>query len=636
MKERCEYMQEVNSLCKDVEKETTPLHPTTTPPLPTKAARDREQLLAEEDKPLEGKQDSTVGPPAEEEQDSVTGSSGMETRSVKHNEEKELDDTVSDVAKLAEADVSSSNSESVAEKRQTGDTPELEDNPSKVSVSLDPTAESSPPAPVLNSPSNESSIPPTVTSESNTSAPNSELSNSASVLDNSPAPESDPVEPGSRLNRPPLSDLNPPAFDSVKDNLPSRGSGSTTPPASALEPSSPVSEPSSPSLLNPQLAELATEVKDLNVRFANVCLQAKQHYASLSKVLTASIKRHVSKRSSTRSQRVHYVKITGIEEQTDRKGLSRRHSSANESSSSGNRKSGLQKVDSASENSIQPQTTISLNNAASSLPSAGGGVGGAPTSKASVLATDSPNPRHFSRSISLSSGTDLDSDEIRSRVESEYRGIVLRSKSVDEYSDTEPRSKRRPKSAVIIEPNPDGETALVSELQLRNSGDRDGSNIRRRSMEINLNSLAKTGLLSPSNLLNPSPATSPAVYPRAAVRRRQRKFGSLSTLQPSNRSSVVSIDSLDPRTMISGNLQNNSYEFNSSIGSDLTMTQVSDLAHEQTRAKETAWNGNPLGFVNGRKRSVSMDVLNLGEVKGQLVEPSKLLLLDSLHELKLV
>ena len=44
--------------------------------------------------------------------------------------------------------------------------------------------------------------------------------------------------------------------------------------------------PSTPNL-NPRLAELATEVRDLNTRFSTMCIQARQHYSSLSQTMAA-------------------------------------------------------------------------------------------------------------------------------------------------------------------------------------------------------------------------------------------------------------------------------------------------------------------------------------------------------------
>lgn len=48
------------------------------------------------------------------------------------------------------------------------------------------------------------------------------------------------------------------------------------------------SPPPSPTL-NPRLAQLATEVKDLNTRFATTCVQARQHYATLSKTMANAL-----------------------------------------------------------------------------------------------------------------------------------------------------------------------------------------------------------------------------------------------------------------------------------------------------------------------------------------------------------
>ena len=55
----------------------------------------------------------------------------------------------------------------------------------------------------------------------------------------------------------------------------------------------------SPSLSqhDPKLAELATDVKDLNTRFASSCMQARQHYASLSNTLATAIQEKESLRS---------------------------------------------------------------------------------------------------------------------------------------------------------------------------------------------------------------------------------------------------------------------------------------------------------------------------------------------------
>lgn len=521
MKERCEYMQEVNSLCKDVERETTPLRETAATP-PIRLSSNDGKMEQDEQKVEEGKED---------------GSSEMVTSSESNGidlERKLSKSQGSEETELTRADIGSHSETFTDQETQTNTSLELGDG------------------------------------------------------------------------------------ESSQTGVESR-----------------VSPPNSPSSLNPELVDLATEVKDLNVRFSNVCMQAKHHYAALSKVLTASIERHSSVRS-TRSKKVHYVKITQINERNDEKNaLSRQNSLAPEDNlpvktSSARRNNNSRNLEGNGYNQVDggASTSATTNRPNRSLQTTGHDMGVAPTSKASVLATTSPR---LSRSLSLSTGTDIDA-EILSCVQEKYR-VVLRSKSVscDEYSDTEPRSKKRPKSAVIIEPNADGETALVSEVQLRN-GSNNGSKIRRRSMEISLSSLTKTGLLSPSNRLNQSPA-SPAAFPRGTANRspsRRRKFGSLSALQARDRNSVISIESLDPRTvMISGQLQQNSYDFNSSFGSDATtssMTQISDLVPERRGARvAAAWNGNHQqqqhppqlqqhlgvgGPLQAPKRSASMEAIS--------------------------
>lgn len=404
------------------------------------------------------------------------------------------------------------------------------------------------------------------------------------------------------------------------------------------------------SKLNPQLVDLATEVKDLNVRFASICLQARQHYAALSKVLTASIERHSSLHMSLRSkksQNRHYVRITGIAERNDRQNSVSRHNSVSadfgSSHNSPSRESFSKQTDhhhhhmnyttntckthSTSCDSKHPLTTGSPNTPQTTLLQAATGKqqqGVALTSKASVLATGSPNPvgpDKFGRSISVSTSTDVVDCDSRSRVEAKF-GVVLRSKSVDcdSYSDSQPRAGRRPKSAVIIEPSGDGETALLSEVQLKGQqGSKNGGGIRRRSMEITLSSLANSGLLSSGNFQTSSTASSPAV-PRVSHGRRKR-FGSLSTLQPGDRSSVVSVESLDPRTMITGQLQQNSHAFNVSIGSDITgsLTHISQLVPEW-KGTVPARRTRKIAIENCLQppltmRSVSMDAINKN--KGQ-------------------
>lgn len=405
-------------------------------------------------------------------------------------------------------------------------------------------------------------------------------------------------------------------------------------------------QPDSPSVINPKLADLATEVKDLNVRFASTCMQAKQHYAALSKVLTASIDRRSSRRSSTRSNRsqiVHYVKVTGISER--KSATSSRNSSYTDSSSfQGSfpslisdtpRRSEEKHRDSPSANPEHLLTTSSPNRKSNSIEGKSGLI---QTSKDSVLATNSPSPQARaspSRRISISTSIDIES-EISSSSVSEYP-VVLRSKSVDDsesYTDNQPRPRRRPKSAVIIEPSADGETALVSEVELRSKGSNHGGGkkVRRRSMEVNLAALSKSGLLSSTNFQVRSPASSPGTTarisnfqvrspsssPGTAARisnrnqSRRNKFGSLGILQPGERSSIASVESLEPRTiMLSGQLQHNS-AFNVSFGSSHPLSSMTDSVPVKRKgAREAEWNQN-LRVENGlesSKRSVSMDTL---------------------------
>lgn len=625
MKERCEYMQEVNSLCKDVERETAPLKPMTTPLQPTATTNEPQALESELNSATSGVNFETAvsgegsrlqlskGPSGLISEDSdPTGFDGGRSH---------LSEEVQGSSPLEGGEVSD-----VA----PGELTSPPSSPSTLSKAINklashPSDPLTPSKPVVDEHASHPSGPSTPSKplvDEHASHPSGPSPPSKPAVDehaSHPSSPSTPSKPADEL----CSGLSTPSKPAVDEPI--------LQPTSPFTPSkaAPVSQPTSPSTLNPELADLATEVKDLNVRFSNVCMQAKHHYAALSKVLTASIERHSSMRSS-KSKRSKYAKITCIGERNDKRSLSRHNSTISEDAFSvttslpglNNRREAGNGHHGADGPSVQPLTTSRLN--IHSLPTARA-LGVAPTSKASVLATASPKLAGFSRSASISTGTDIDA-EIRSSVQAKYR-ILLRSKSVqcDQFSDTEPRSKKRPKSAVIIQPNADGETALVSEVQLRNSTSKDGGKFRRRSMEITLASLAKTGLLSPSNRLNPSPAASPAVYPVCSPYRQRKRFGSLSTLQAGERTSVVSIDSLDPRTMISGQLQHNSYDFNSSIGSDLTtsMTQISDLVPERKGAREPAWNGNQhhVGVGNGlqpAQRSASMDTLALNSKQGQL------------------
>lgn len=71
--------------------------------------------------------------------------------------------------------------------------------------------------------------------------------------------------------------------------------------------------PASPNL-NPRLAELATEVKDLNTRFATTCVQARQHYSSLSKAMASAVHDKMSLQSFSFSLSSPSQERKGLEE----------------------------------------------------------------------------------------------------------------------------------------------------------------------------------------------------------------------------------------------------------------------------------------------------------------------------------
>ncbi len=428
----------------------------------------------------------------------------------------------------------------------------------------------------------------------------------------------------------------------------------------------------SPSELNPKLVDLATEVKDLNIRFASTCMQAKQHYASLSKVLTASIERHSSLRSvrsslssirSNRSLNGHYVRITQITERDgkDKKGQDITESGSSQSSanstfeaanvgdtdnSAGKLKNNNNKcadeitsTDAKGESprsaptpmdTKNPSATGSQNMTSKLDQSPGRKQGGALTPKASVVSTAGSPPK-LGRSSSVSTSTDIDS-EIRKRLEEKYP-VVLRSKSMscgDDYTDTQPRSRKRPKSAVVIVPSADGERALMSEVELRRStgGNRAVKlHDRRSSMEIDLSSLANSGLLLRSNLQHANSPSTPVGFPAKLIKQssptKARAFSSSMNLRAGgDRSSVVSIESLDPRTLISGQLHQNSHAFNTSFGPDVANMQLPSFASsEWNRFKKPRQNGNLNVPENlqSKQRSVSMETLTVNKNKGRAI-----------------
>ena len=396
-------------------------------------------------------------------------------------------------------------------------------------------------------------------------------------------------------------------------------------------------QPACPSQLNPKLAELATDVKDLNVRFAAMCLQAKQHYSSLSRVLTASIDRRLSLRSLSSNSSHSGMSSQNKKSEQDRNSLPRQVRLCRSNSPQLQKRKNKRTDKHSKTKQKSKYTKVSLSIVPSSGPNAKESLAANKarfmpsksslskrkldviTSRDSVFSTDSPSPQSgggLTRSVSLSMSTDSDR-ELDSLTRQK---VFLRSKSVgtEEYSDTQPRSRRRPKSAVIIQANPDGETALLSEFELSN-GDTTVKK-RRRSMEINLSSLAGSGLISHGNIVENSVSSSPAVgkFPNW---NHQNWVESFSTSEPGDRSSVISIESLDPRAMLTGQMHQNYHLFNANSNTDISVsstTKIPDLIWEPEGGRIAKWNGN-LAVENrlkGSKRSISMNELENERDKG--------------------
>lgn len=403
------------------------------------------------------------------------------------------------------------------------------------------------------------------------------------------------------------------------------------------------SSSSSSSDMDPKLIELAMEVKDLNARFATTCMQAKQHYASLSRVLTASIERHSSLRSSLRSSA-----STSSVKHSKRKDPSSKDSGSSPRRSrkllGGNqeeqpkRKGKQVKGEDKSKANFDPPSTTEATEvcnpnagtpdsscAQQQFPGRKQGVVCIP--EASVLAAESPSPARLRRSVSLSTSTDLDKElnSVAGSASSNSK-VVLRSKIVnwEEYSDTQPRQKHRPKSALIIQANPASGTALLSEVQLRNEGNcKSSGSLRRRSVEVDYAALTRSGLISQGSVRRSfqSSPKSARVGNRKGYR---NSVGSAPAFQPQDRSSIASIESLDPRAimMLGGEMQQSDYYNRSfeasqaSACSDITCssTQIPDFVLEQGFG---VWKGI-LGADNGlcgSKRSVSMDTLSVKKDK---------------------
>ena len=409
--------------------------------------------------------------------------------------------------------------------------------------------------------------------------------------------------------------------------------------------------------MDPKLVELATEVKDLNARFANTCMQAKDHYAALSKALTASFERQSSAKLKTstsdsvvRRKKSHRASGSGSPKK-NRKSLSNL-----EVGKEGERNEKLSKRRSCIEVGFHPPTTARMNSSEASAsantntaevtdssgrvnPDSGLGVGHIPRDSV-VLADKGSSPANWQRIISLNTGTDLSKEgtsaspcatpvepvgpsgeSSSSSASSSPSKVVLRRKvNQDSYSDNQPRQKKRPKSALIIEANPDRGTAVLSEVQLRDgNSQRQSSIVRRRSIEVDYSALAKTGLLFQGSTPN-----SPALG-----RSRNRVSRRLGT-QPRDRSSIASIESLDPRAIMmfgggdverSVEYHNQSFETSHiSTTSDITCSTTNPVPDYVLEQRFGMWKGVVENGLSTTKRSMSVDVLATKDKQSEWME----------------
>lgn len=371
------------------------------------------------------------------------------------------------------------------------------------------------------------------------------------------------------------------------------------------------SPPSSP-YLDPKLIELAMEVKDLNVRFAATCMQAKQHYASLSRVLTASMQRQ-SAMSSTSSVRRHKKKdssASGSPRTFPRR--SRRVSDGDHEEYHKKRGKMHRQINGGKSLDLEldvDDKTDSINkdtenhsNIEQDLPDRKQGVVHIP--EASVLAADSPTSARLQHNLSLSGGTDLDKELfLGAGTAHGDRKASLRCRSIscEEYSDFDfqHRQKRRPISALVTQSNLDGGTE-----QLQNGGN------RRNSVCLGQEECSGLTTSQDSAQLNPP---SSAVSARTRYKSSRTKFGSVSTLlEPRDRSSFVSTNSLDPIIMLGRDMKHGQFHqsFEASTSSDIACStaQIPDSVRKQGFG---VWSGI-VGMDNGlcvSKQSMSMDNL---------------------------
>ena len=371
--------------------------------------------------------------------------------------------------------------------------------------------------------------------------------------------------------------------------------------------------PLSSSDIDPMLIQFAMEVKDLNVRFANTCQQAKQHYAALSRVLMAS-----KEATIRRSKKKHSSSKDG--ENSHRRSRRSLYSDLEEHHG---KKDKPVKVDSVEEDTLAPPNQQNISEATDSpnmeallnlgQHSLDRRKGGPSIHEASILAADSLNPVTLERSASLSTGTACERPGSSRRSNNK---AILRS---IEYSNQQSRKKRRPKSAFTFKEDSQSEAIFLNEMQVRNEEYNSGY-FRQRSAQADYLALRRSRAISQSNAQIDSPSSSETARSR---------FGSMSTLYPRDQSSFTSFGNSDPRSslmvrkeMEQGQLLSRSFE--ASTNSDITnsTTQIPDFVLKQGFGVWNGVSGTENALSVSRTQSVSVDNLAQAKKKGWLARDS--------------
>ena len=365
--------------------------------------------------------------------------------------------------------------------------------------------------------------------------------------------------------------------------------------------------------MNPKLIELAKEVKDMNARFVATCIEAKEHYTSLSQVLTASLQQQ-SFSSSQHSKEKNLLDDKDVRDPPEILPRSRvmsvgdcleRHTKKREDKRHHQRGMSFNlpvKLNTSHDTAGVDKATTAHANEQEDLANRKQGADDIPV--ASVLAPDLLNSVTLQRKPSPSTSTDLDKEQLLGAGSPSSDIVVLRSKSVSRinYSDSYPRQKRRPISALIFQQK-------GSQVELRHDWSHSNS-FEPICAQIPDSVLSQSQNIPPLNLSSPL----------TIVRRPRSNFESLSSLQLKDRSSFMSIGSLDPIMMLGsevkqGHFQNQSFE--ASTVSDITCstTQIPDCVLKQGFGE---WRGvvgvdNRLGLG---KQSMSVDNLAFEKKKG--------------------